>query len=103
EVRASREIPHLDERAADLGDPVRVAAGRADETALAGVRRGAAIVAGEGLARVEHLERVDGRQEPIERVAADVITAVWAVRGRDGDEARVVSSARDDILTGWGV
>src|SRR5213594_1460963 len=53
EVRASREIPHLDERAADLGDPVRVAAGRADQTALAGVRRGAAIVAGEGLARVE--------------------------------------------------
>src|SRR5207249_11963957 len=72
EIATPSEVGHLDEGAADLGRAMRIASGSADDVVLSGVRGGRAIVQEDSLARVEDLEGVDLRTQPIERRATHV-------------------------------
>src|SRR3989442_4385542 len=106
EVVAAREVGHLHVGPAHFGRPVRVAPGSAGEVPLRRVDGGAAVVAGERLARVEHLDRVDLRPEPIERLSPQVIHAVPAERVRHDDHAALLAYPGDRLLTGevaWGL
>src|SRR5438552_4891820 len=100
EIVAAGEVGHLDVRPAHFGRPVRVASGGAGEVALRRVDGGAAVVAGERLARVEHLDRVDLRPEPIERLSPQVIPAVPAERMRHDDHAALLAYPGDRLLAG---
>ena len=95
---AAAKVRHLDERAADLGGAVRIAAGCPDQIVLGGVRGGAAVLQPERLARVEDLDGIDRRAQSIEARSPHVIAPVDAERMRDDDDPALVVDARDGLL-----
>src|SRR5438067_12179165 len=91
EIVAAREVIDLEPRAADLRDAVRIAADGTRELLLGRVRECAAVVGREGLARVEHLDAVDLRQDPLEHGAPKVIETVTAEGMRHRYDAALIA------------